>query len=227
MSRLNDQAGRWRPGVRVRQESGFSVVEIVFAVAITFILTTLAVYNLGARKKLMAQDLQAIQVKDFMNDAATRALTMRRGFRVQVDYTDGKLLLIDENGSGPGDDTLAREVLLTGDVKTGPALPTGLNATGLPNYSALPTETDEGGYRNGSGNIISGHQVWTARFRSDGTVTNRQGVVSSGTLYLWPPKSAEEPNRPGNNSLVRAITVFGPGGGIKLWRYNGTQFANL
>jgi hypothetical protein len=71
---------------------------------------------------------------------------------------------------------------------------------------------------------ITGHNVWTARFRRDGSVFNAAGTTPvSANLYIWAPLTAGSLT-PRNNIEVRAITIFGGTGAIRYWKYNGATF---
>jgi hypothetical protein len=88
---------------------------------------------------MMSLDLRFMRSGDFTRDTIKRTPAGRRGFRVGEDYTNGKLL-IDEQRADTGNDIPVRAMLLTGDGMTGPTVPTGVNATGLPNYTGFQIE---------------------------------------------------------------------------------------
>ncbi len=238
-----------------RNESGFSLLELLAVVTIIVIMSAVAIVNLSVNKKAYAADKQSSQFLDMASAANLQALNQRRNFRLEIDFTDSKLLLIDERGPGTADDTLVRQSLLSSlaEARISETRPTGLLATGLPGYNTSFVGADTEGHRDGN-YIVTGHQVWKARFRSDGTVTNAANNVSSSTLYIWPPKTSnsnggnggnggngsnsgdgvslnssnsnggnggdDEGNTPALKSQARAITIFGPSGGIRFWRYD-------
>jgi hypothetical protein len=216
-------------------------LELTVVAVVATILTAAAVYNLSAHKKMYAPDIQANQMLDFFRAASLEALAKRRTFQVQIDYTDYKLILIDENGPGAGDNREVRSLYLgsKSDVMSGANRPEDVEPEGLPGYQNITEEDDNDGHCSNSGSggnsghggghgggctVVSGHRVVKFRFQSNGTMQNSGGNVSSGTVYIWSPKSAEEISRPSDPHLVRAITLFGPGNAIRLWQYNGSQF---
>src|SRR5690606_454503 len=82
--------------------------------------------------------------------------------------------------------------------------------------------TDTLGHKSGS-LTVNGHNVWAARFQSDGSVVTAANTPVSANIYLWPPAS------PGSADArvtgeVRALTLFGGTGGLRYWRYNGAKF---
>lgn len=218
---------RLKKPVRASRAAGFTLMELVIVLVIIGVMGGIAIMNFASAKRLQSTDDQAIRLMDFMRDAGIQALSKRRTFRLEIDVTDKELKLIDENGAGTTDDRLARWTPfdITGIVKVDSStIPTGVTATGLPaNHNAALFGTDTlGHWKNNT--RITGHSVWSVRFRSDGSLVSNAGAVSSATLYLWPAKDGTTPNTPLTKSLVRAITLFGPTGSIKYWKYDGTKF---
>lgn len=208
-------------------EAGFSLLELVIVLVLIAVVSGMAIMNFASAKRLQSTDDQAIRLMDFMRDASIQALSKRRTFRLEIDVTDKELKLIDENGVGTNDDRLARwsPFDITGVVRVDSSLvPSGVTTTGLPaNYNAALFGTDTlGHWKNNT--RVTGHSVWSVRFRSDGSLVSNANAVSSATLYLWPAKDGTTPNTPLTKSLVRAITLFGPTGSIKYWKYDGTKF---
>jgi hypothetical protein len=57
--------------------------------------------------------------------------------------------------------------------------------------------------------------VWSARFRADGSVIDAAGNPLSATIYFSPLAMQEE-----NMGLIRAVTLFGPSGSARFWKYD-------
>jgi hypothetical protein len=210
---------------RFAGEGGFSVIELVVVAVVILVGVGLAIYS--PSRKVFSAEQQASVISDGLREVSTRALDKRRNFRMELDFSNNRMQLIDENGPGNSDDRMYRWQPLMKDevVQISGTLPTGVTGNGLPGYNGIQNETDNQGH-DGDGDHTSGHNVWKARFRSNGTVVNSAGDTVSGTLYFWPPKVGGDPRIPMDPKLVRAITIFGPGGAVKLWRYNGSQFIN-
>jgi hypothetical protein len=129
--------------------------------------------------------------------------------------------LIDENGAAA--DSLVKKIPLelTRDVRMDVA-PSSVAKPNPPNYADAAFAVDAVGHLVGS-TTVTGHTVWFARFKSDGSVVNAADIPLSATIYIWPPASAGNPTAR-NTAEVRAITLFGGSGAMRYWKYNGTTF---
>ncbi|MEQ1762661.1 MAG: type II secretion system protein [Pyrinomonadaceae bacterium] len=195
----------------LNMERGMSLIEIVIALAIVTILTAISVPLIFNHSKAYKSEDQAIKVIDLMRESAQLALTRRRTMRFEIAWSDTPVArIIDENGAA-ADITLKTIPLEPVNLVRMDVPPDGVNVP-PPNYPAVS---------------IAG--VTSARFRSDGSVVNAADLPISGTLFSWPPKDKPydvgdlEPRR---IEEVRAITLDGASGAIRLWRYDGANFVS-
>ncbi|HEX8367565.1 MAG TPA: prepilin-type N-terminal cleavage/methylation domain-containing protein [Pyrinomonadaceae bacterium] len=203
--------------------SGFSMIELVIVLVIIMILSAISLpYIYNYQKRYKSED-QALQVMDFMREANQLALNKRRTMRLEIDLTDNKLLLIDEKGAGASDDTEVKAIPLesTGEVRMD-QIPTGVSPPNPPNYNNAVFAADTIGHKR-AGTTVTGHSVWAIRFKSDGSVVNAAGTLTSANLYVWAPVAAGNSN-PRSLKEVRAITMFGGSGAVRYWKHNGTTF---
>jgi Tfp pilus assembly protein FimT len=206
-------------------ERGHSVIELLIVVSIIVILTAVTIFALTGHKNAYKADDQALKILDFVREASSRALTYREVTRLEIDTTDNKIRIIDENSSTTStDDKEVRSMPLekVADVVVDKT-PSGITVPNPPNYTAATYATDGIGHLEGSTNV-TGHRVWSMRFKSDGTVINNSNAVTSATLFIYPPLSASTLDTPKNTGLVRAITIFGGSVGVRLWKYNGSTW---
>lgn len=203
--------------------SGFSLIELFAVLAVILIVTAISVPYMYNYTKLYKSEDQAIKVMDLMREAGQLALTRRKTMRLEIDLTDNMLLIIDENGAGAADDREIKAIPLypAGDIRVD-QIPSGITKPNPPNYNDAVFAADTIGHLRGT-TRITGNNVWTARFRRDGTVVNAAGIPISANLYVWAPVSNGSPN-PRNNREVRAITIFGGTGAIRYWKHNGAAF---
>jgi len=204
-----------------KAEKGASIVEIVMALVIISILSAISLPYIVNYKKYYKSEDQALKVIDVMREAAQLAITKRRTIRFEIDLTDNAILLIDETGA----DFLIKKVPLepTKDIRMD-TLPSGVLKPNPPNYNDIAFATDTVGHLRGT-TPVTGHNVWAARFRQDGSVVNTSVTPTpiSVNIYVFPPASPGS-TTPRKKNEVRAITMFGGSGAIRYWKYNDTAF---
>jgi prepilin-type N-terminal cleavage/methylation domain-containing protein len=191
-------------------DRGFSLVELVIVCAIFAILVGISVLTLTPHERATAADDLAKQTLEFVQDASSRALAQRQTMRLTIDLGASTISVTDENTllAGVDDDELVREEGLVRPEFAVIGQPAGVDPP------ADPFHFEPAGFEGG---------VWQAWFRSDGSVVNADGVPLSATIFVY-PTDAGRPGYALDNGLVRALTLFGPSGQYRLWRYTGTEF---
>jgi type II secretory pathway pseudopilin PulG len=205
------------------ETSGFSMIELVIVLVIIMILSAISLpYIFNYQRRFKAED-QALKVMDFMREANQLALNKRRTMRLEIDLTDNMLLLIDEKELGASDDTEVKGIPLEQPLEVRmDQIPTGITKPNPPNYNDAVFATDTIGHKR-AGTTVIGHNVWAAKFKSDGSVVNAAGTLISANLYVWAPAAAGNTN-PRNKKEVRCITMFGGSGAVRYWKHDGTNF---
>ncbi len=200
---------------------GFSIIELLVVVGVLALLSAISLpYIVNYKTRYKSED-QALKTVDLLRETGQLALTRRRTFRFEIDLTDNYLKLIDENGSGT--DTLIKKIPLelAKDVRLD-VIPQTVTKPNPPNFADITFSVDTLGHQDGSTMVI-GHSTWVARFRSDGSVVNKNNVLVNANIYFWPPQT------PGSLTArskgeVRAVTLAGGSGAIRYWKHNGTAF---
>ncbi len=204
-------------------ETGASLVEIVVALVIIGLLAAISLPYIANYKKYYKSEDQALKVIDLMREASQLALAQRRTIRLEIDLTDNAILLIDENGSASGVQIKKIPLEATKDIRID-TIPAGVTKPNPPNYNDVAFATDTIGHLVGS-TTVTAHNIWAARFRRDGSVTNTSATPTpiSVNIYIYPPVSSGS-TTPRNKNEVRAITMFGGTGAIRYWKYVNTAF---
>ena len=212
---------RYQRHKTARGNFGFSMAELLVVLAIIGVMTAISLPYIVNFKRLYKSEDQALKVIDLMREAGQLALNRRRTIRFEIDYTDNVALLIDENGSAADTQIKKIPLELTRDVRMD-IIPAAITKPNPPNYTDAAAAADTRGHLVGS-TPITGHSVWMARFRSDGSVVNTTDVPISANIYSWPPITPGSTTAR-NTGEVRAITIFGGSGAIRYWKHNGTTF---
>jgi prepilin-type N-terminal cleavage/methylation domain-containing protein len=183
-------------------EAGFSMIELLIVIAMVVILTAISFLALRPAKRSYAPDDEATQIVSFLREAHQRALSQRQTQRVTIDRNDLVVRLTDEGLLPGGDEVEIIRGKLNGTVAM--IQPT-VNGTLIPTppgpYNYTPAAFDDG--------------ICQLRFRSDGSVFDSAGNPISATFFFIPLDMNDEAA-----GLVRAVTLFGPSGSVRSWRYD-------
>lgn len=210
--------------VRLSRMKGFSLIEVIIVLVIIAILTAISLPYIYNYRTLYRSEDQALKVMDLMREANQLALTRRRTMRFEIDLTDNRALIIDEDTrTTPAVHREVKALLLddVSDVRID-QIPTGISKPSPPAYNDAAFAADTTGHQSG-GTTVSGNNVWAIRFKRDGSVVNAADTPVSANLYVWTPLTAGSA-APRNKEEVRAITVFGGSGAIRYWKHDGTTF---
>lgn len=222
----------WQHGHQrtLRDERGHSLIELLIALTIITIISAYAIFSYSSHQKAYKTDDESLRILNYMQEAGQRSLMLRRVMRLEIDYTDNKIRIIDENGSNA--DFLYREdqLLSMSDVRYAKTTPTSndvpatLAPVGTVSAPPSPSNYSAAKFVTSTHTLSLNHTVCVLRFQSDGSVMDQSGSVTSATLYLWEPYSTTNQDTVKSNTYVRAITVFGGTGALRFWKYNGTAF---
>jgi prepilin-type N-terminal cleavage/methylation domain-containing protein len=204
-----------------RGEHGFSLTELVLVVSIMLIIAGMTIGGVPSMLKTAKADGSLAELSAAMRFARESAISNRRNVRVtfgtntitatRVEYCPS----VCTTTSGPNqysnfvgcsstctaNTTTLRTFTLEGraDFRLVSGLPDTPDAFGMASATAL------GSYL-------------PAMFTTDGSFINSQGDVLNGTLFIAIPT---------DRNSARAITVFGPTGAMRLWRWDGRRWIEV
>jgi prepilin-type N-terminal cleavage/methylation domain-containing protein len=195
-------------------QKGVSLVELIFVLVITGIITGIAVVSYSSARKYAADD-QARKIVDLLDEARQKSLNQRNTMRVEINKTKSIVTLIDENTPAVAtDDKIIRSIPFSSNATIG-AAPN--------NVSAGPTATSPipvPAYTTSTYPLSSGDQKITLRFKRDGQVvdagTDSVGAgsaVTGATIYVYSTTASGT-----NPDVVRAITVLGSSGDTAIYK---------
>jgi prepilin-type N-terminal cleavage/methylation domain-containing protein len=207
-------------------QSGFSLPELLVALSLGMVMVSTSIYAFMPARRVYGVDETAGQIKRFMREASTRALTHRQAMRIFVNSKAtsatvpnatpaiicraNSIMLIDENNAGTGDEVMVRSEPLYAGLGVTIGRPTNLPSGSQP---AAPFNFAAASFGTGG--------TWECYFQPTGKVTNSSGVPTSATMYFY-TATPTAPTAAFELSLVRALTIFGPTGNVRFWRYSPT-----
>ena len=200
-----------------RNEHGFSLTELMLVVAIMLIIAGMAIGGVPSMLKTAKADGGLAELAGAMRFARESSISARRNVQVtfgtntitatRVEYCPSTCTS-GTAGSFPGctttcgaKTTALRTVTLTG-------------RTDFNLVSGLPDTPDLFGFATAT---ALGSNL-PAMFTTDGSFINSQGDVLNGSLFI---------SIPGDRNSARAVTIFGPTGAMRLWRWDGRKWVEV
>lgn len=179
-------------------------MELLVVVSIIIIFGTVAVIYYNPINSGYKPDDTTLQVMRFMREATNLSAAQRRRMRVEIDSTNRTISLYNEEGTvSPTDDVLVRQEVLPGSTYVAFTQPTGVSLPAAPyNYTAAAYDATTG--------------IWKGYFQGDGSITDSSNIPLSATFFFCPPGAT---STSGSAGQIRAITIFGPSGAIREWKY--------
>jgi prepilin-type N-terminal cleavage/methylation domain-containing protein len=184
---------------RFGQDRGFTMVELIMAIAIGLIVMGMAMGGVPGMLRQSRADGGLALAASGLRAAREMAISSRRNVRV----TFGSNTIINtrvEYCATPCTPatTVVRTTTLEGRVVF--RAPTGITP-----------DTDDAFGKTATDGINLGSLV-PAMFTTDGSFVNSNGDVLNGTIFLGVPNEV---------ITTRAISIFGPTGAMRLWKWDG------
>ena len=187
-------------GALLRNQRGFSIIELLFVIAILGTVAAMAMMVSPAYSQHARAEGGVAQVIDVMRLAREVAISQRRNVEVRfigLNAVQTRRIDIGANGVQTGT-TILRTVELENGVRF--RLEPGVPDT--PDLFGMASATDF--------DLVA---PWM--FTSEGTFIGGSGDVTNGTVFL------SIPNQPNS---ARAVTVMGATALIRAWRWNGREW---
>jgi prepilin-type N-terminal cleavage/methylation domain-containing protein len=193
---------------RSERERGFTMTEALVVMAIFAVMVAVALPQFLTYQETFATDSVAKQLVDVARFAHQQALGERQRMRVEITPgtagQPGKIEVVDEAtvAAGTADDEVVRSETLPEGGEISFAKPSGVDVPDSP-FNFSPAVYSSGKF------VIYFNPIGT----SSGTNVD---IPKSATVFVAPAgASSTSPNV----DLVRAVTIFGPTGSVRLWGY--------
>lgn len=199
----NSQLQEWKVFRRPRTTRGFSLIELLIAIAVSAILTAIALVQLQPAIQGLAADSAMAQVKSVLRQARETSISERRD--VAVVFLPPNTIQLFRFNVLPGGvgQVLAAAPFLSVPMEGPTQFLTFAGEVDTPDAFGIPPVPSGIMFAGVVGGPPSGMQ-----FNSDGTFDNGTGTAINGTVFI---------GFPGTPSSARAITVMGSTGRIKAY----------
>jgi prepilin-type N-terminal cleavage/methylation domain-containing protein len=185
-----------RQRLTLARTDGFTMLELVVVAAILAILAGMAMMVTPAVLARAKADSGAARLLSLLRTTREQSISQRRNIRVE--FLDGNRFLVTRiDVPGPGTTTLL-DTRLEQNLQ-------------FIRYPGLPDTPDLFG---AAGAVDFGPAV-SFTFTSEGTFVDQNGDELNGTVFLGLPDQVE---------TAQAVTIFGPTGTMRAWRWTGAQW---
>ena len=181
---------------RLLSDKGFSIVELCISLSVAVIILGFALLNMMEIRRGMNANKAMYQIVDQLRNGRELAIAQRRVIELQFPSGDNQIQLIRHNLSDETTD-LVGNVILPNSCKF--------------MLFELPDSPD----RLGNSDAISFQDTNKLAFLPDGTLVGDDNNPRSGSFFFG------EENHP---ETARAVTIIGPTGRIRSYRWNGTDW---
>ncbi len=193
-----------------RQDSGFTLVELLIVIALIGVLATMAAMIAPGVSKLAKADSGTKQVSEVLRKAREEAIARRRYVQVAFDLTNSRMTItrIDYDAALAPVQTVEQTVSLEGGVTF--AKPASIGASNNPIASYAPN-TNAVTYT-----AVSSQP--TVVFTPEGMATDPvNNNPTDGTIFL---------SRPNELATARALTLSGLTANIERWQWNTSTWVS-
>jgi prepilin-type N-terminal cleavage/methylation domain-containing protein len=184
-----------------REQSGFSLVELIIVLLIVALLAVIALPQINQARRLMKFAGLQRQVVGILRDARQEAMTERKAITIRYVDSSKQIFVYDGKFGAFGDS----KNLLT-DL-SGSGIEADEIIYGKPTTASLSALGDGSNVEPIVGGIVE------FAFQADGTVVNAGNSPVNKALFFFDLRNAD--------TAAFAVSVLGAGGRVKVWRYVG------
>jgi prepilin-type N-terminal cleavage/methylation domain-containing protein len=195
-----------------RANSGQSLIEMLIVVAIIGILTSLALPQFIAQRRLTRSVGITREVLTQLRHTRQLAMSQRQAFTFQYDNATKQVSIIDHN-SNPGASLLSDPSYPnTAGSTVVSSIPLAETAVSSEITYGIPSGLPTAALSDGIAMTPLFNNQFTVTFQPDGSVIDAAGDPQGRAMFFFNIRAA-----PGTAS---AISIMGASGRVKIWRYN-------
>ena len=208
----NDDHGLRRMAASVRSSSGHSFLEMLFVVALIGILSSIALPQFIAQRRLSRSVGITREILTQLRQTRQLAMSQRQAFTFQYNNATKQVSIIDHN-SNPGASLLADPSYpnTAGSVVVS-STPLAETAVSSEINYGIPSGLPNGALSDGIALTPLFNNRFTVTFQPDGSVIDAAGNPQGRAMFIFNNRAAA--------GTASAISVIGASGRVKIWRYN-------
>ncbi len=202
-----------RTVARARAMRGHSLIEMLIVVALIGLLTSLALPQLLAQRRLSRSVAVTREILSGLRHARQLAMSQRQAFTFQYNDTTKQISLIDHNSNvgaalllDPSYPNTAGSQI----VNTIPLLPETALSSEI--TYGIPAGLPMGALADGISMTVLFNAQLNITFQPDGSVIDGAGNPIGRAMFIY--------NSRADRATAAAISVIGASGRVKIWRYN-------
>lgn len=208
---------------RQHSECGRSVIETLIVIAISSLLAAIAVPQIISARRLIRSAALPREVAAQLRFARQQAMSQRQAVTFQYDNSTKQIKIFDHNNNNNATAgcNMAGTAVLTATNYPNTACSTNVLTVPLGASGGLPASEITFGVPTTITNTTLGDNttptaltgtVLNVTFQPNGTVIDAADNFASQTLFFYNSQAAQQ--------TAAAISVLGPSGRIKVWRYD-------
>lgn len=187
-------------GRNAHSASGFSIIEVLFALGIAGVLAALAMPVTSQYVKWAKADSSAEATLRVITGARDRAIAERRN--IELTFVMPNIVRLERENIDSNGNTTSKTTELEVMLDNGQQF---VKFTGV-------TDTPDA-FGNASAITFGGTAPYM--FATDGTLVDSSGDPINGTIFTGTPNQKE---------TARAVTIFGASGLIRSWKWRGSSW---
>lgn len=192
--------------------SGHSLIEMLIVIALIGALTSMALPQMIAARRLSRSVGITREILTQLRFTRQLAMSQRQAFTFQYDNATKQISIIDHNSNPGGPMLIDPSYPNTAGSSVVSATPLAETALSSEITYGIPTGLPNGALGDGIAMTALFNGKLTVTFQPDGSVIDAGGNPQGRAMFFY--------NSLASQGTASAISVMGPSGRVKIWRYD-------